>query len=162
MKIWSLIKKFNFWQLFKVAGLVFVKPQYILPTLRATKKTLVICDSLYGKSHHKNGKANAFRHAIWNVLICKNVFKISKDEIKAITWSDKVTTLHEKLAPNEDVPKAMDLHNNQLGRRYFKELKCASEYEVIAFIEEKLQQAKLVIGIEEIASFSEDLVYLSE
>ncbi|SEK74125.1 hypothetical protein SAMN04487910_0995 [Aquimarina amphilecti] len=141
---------------------MFKKPRYIFPTLRATKRTLVICDSLYGKSHHKNGKANAFRHAIWNVLICQKVFDISKDEIKAITWSDKVTTLHEKLAPNEDIPKAMDLHNNQLGREYFKELKDVIEPEVIAFIEDKVTQAKLVIKIEDTVRFSNDLVYLLE
>lgn len=32
---------------------------------------MVICDDLFDRSHHKSNKANAFRHALWNILICQ-------------------------------------------------------------------------------------------
>ncbi len=162
MKISSLIRKLNFWQLFKISGVVFLKPLYILPTFKATRKTMIICDSLYGKTHHQNGKANAFRHALWNVLICQNTFRISKNETKSILWAEKITTLHEKLAPNDSIPKAMDLHNNKVGRVYFKQLNSVTENEIIRFLKEKTNTAKLIKNIEEIKMSVNELVYLSK
>lgn len=36
-----------------------------------------------------------------------------------VNWAEKVTTLHEKLAPNEPLETAMDLHNNHIGLELF-------------------------------------------
>ncbi len=160
MKIRSLIRRFNFWQLFKIAGLAIQNPSFIFPTLKATKKTMLICDSLYGNAHNKNGKANAFRHALWNLLICQKTFMRSKNEEKSILWAKKVTDLHEKLAPNKTIEKAMDLHNNRLGRAYFRELKNVSEQEIIIFLQENIRKAKLIKDITETGNFYNDLVYL--
>ncbi|WP_378180455.1 DUF6973 domain-containing protein [Aquimarina sp. SS2-1] len=162
MKIRDLIRRFDFWQLFKISGVAIQKPFFIIPTLRATKKTMIICDALYGNLHHHHGKANAFRHALWNILICQKTLLQSKDEDKSIVWAQKITDLHEKLAPNKAIEEAMDLHNNRLGREYFKKLKAASEEETISFLKEKTKIAKLVSDIEEIDSFCNDLVYLSD
>ncbi|WP_299433877.1 hypothetical protein [uncultured Aquimarina sp.] len=162
MKIRDIIRRFSVRQLFRLSGLLFRHPWYIIPTLRATKKTMIICDSLFGKAHHKNGKANAFRHALWNVLICQKTFIHSKNEEKSIVWTQKITDLHEKLAPNEAIAEAMDLHNNRLGRLYFKSLNSASEEETVAFLKEKTKSANLVKDIKEIKEFHDDLVYLSD
>ncbi|MFD2563657.1 DUF6973 domain-containing protein [Aquimarina rubra] len=162
MKIRDLIRRFNFWQLFKIAGIAIQKPLFIIPTLKATKKTMIICDALYGNSHHHHGKANAFRHALWNVLICQKTFSQSKSEDKSIVWAQKITDLHEKLAPNKAIEEAMDLHNNRLGRAYFSKLKNTSEEETISFLKEKTKTAKLISELEEIDSFYNDLVYLSD
>ncbi len=93
------------------------RPLLVYPTWKATKQTLEICDSIYGKAHHKNGKANAFRHALWNVLICQKTLKITKNKDKSAFWAQKVTHLHEKLTKNEILDTAMDLHNNAVGDR---------------------------------------------
>ncbi|MBW1293997.1 DUF6973 domain-containing protein [Aquimarina litoralis] len=162
MNIRSLIKRFNFRQLFKIAGLGIQRPLYIVPTLSATKKTMVVCDTLYGKEHHLSGRANAFRHALWNILICQKVFKISGDETKSALWTKKVTDLHEKLAPNEALEEAMDLHNNKLGRIYFKKLTNASEEELITFLREQLNKAKLITSKEQTKIFGDNMVYISE
>ncbi|WP_299213176.1 hypothetical protein [uncultured Aquimarina sp.] len=162
MKIRNIISRFSVRQLFRLSGLLLQNPLYIIPTLRATKKTMIICDSLYGKTHHNNGKANAFRHALWNALICQKTFVHSKNEEKSIIWAQKITDLHEKLAPNKAIEEAMDLHNNRLGRAYFKRLKNTSEEEIIAFLEEKTKNANLVKDIKEINEFDDNLVYLFE
>lgn len=137
-------------------------PLFVIPTLKATRKTILICNSLYGKKHHQNGRENAFRHAIWNVLICQKTFKISKKEEKSMLWAQKVTDLHEKLAPNPPLEEAMDLHNNNQGRIYYLKLKNASEEEVMRFLEDKTKMAKVISKIEEVDRFTNDLVYLSD
>ncbi|MHA7059339.1 DUF6973 domain-containing protein [Aquimarina sp. M1] len=160
MKIRNLIRRFNFWQLFRLAGLAIQKPMYIIPTLKATKKTMMICDAIYGNLHHKNGKANAFRHALWNVLICQNTYSRSKNEEKSILWAQKVTDLHEKIAPNKAIEEAMDLHNNRLGRLYFRVLENATERETIAYLNSKIENAKRMSDIKNLKTFSADLVYI--
>ena len=162
MTIISLIKRLNIRQLFKLMGLGLQKPLYIIPTFIATKRTLAICDSLYGGQHHFHGKANAFRHCLWNVLICQRVLKVSGDEAKSEYWAKRITDLHEKLAPNAPLEQTMDLHNNELGRMYFKKLKDSTEDLVITFLQEQMNIAKRIINVEQIDMFKDNMVYISE
>ncbi|MDH7447285.1 DUF6973 domain-containing protein [Aquimarina sp. 2201CG14-23] len=162
MKIRSLIRRFSFWQLFRLSGLMFQKPLLIFPTAKATKQTMIICNTLYGATHHNNGKPNAFRHALWNVLICQKTFRSTRNANKSMIWAQKVTDLHEKLAPNKPLEEAMDLHNNALGRDYFMKLKNASEEEIITFLEQRLCEAKVVETVKSVQENTSYLVYLSE
>ncbi|GAA4275087.1 hypothetical protein U6A24_17110 [Aquimarina gracilis] len=162
MDIWTLVKQFSYRQLFKLSLLGAQKPLYINPTLRATRQTINICDSLYKDSHHKNGKANAFRHALWNVLICRNIFKFSKNEAKSIDWAKKITDLHEKLMKNEPLAEMMDLHNNEIGRQYFERLKHRSEEEIVDFLNGLTKNAKKITEIRAIEKHKNDLVYILE
>ena len=162
MAVWRFVKQLHLWQLLRVIGLVLQYPLYGIPTLRATKRTMIICNLWYQKEHHKNGKANAFRHALWNVLIGQNVFKLTKNEEKSMIWTQKITGLHEKLAPNEPLAEAMDLHNNKVGRRYFGDLKDASEEKIVTFLIQKASEAKKINQIKEVKDHDTDLVYLSE
>lgn len=87
--------------------------------------TTVARDNAYSLTQQhmgKNGlgdKSDAFRHAIWNALICR----YTMDE----TWAYLITTAHEDKSQEElnqkDADgyykwqhKNMDLHNNQKGR----------------------------------------------
>jgi len=119
-----------------------------------------ICDALYGKLHHKNNKANAFRHTLWNILICKEGLKVSEDEEKAITWAKKITDLHEKLMPNKPLEKLMDLKNNEAGRGFFKEIKEFSEEKIISFLKEKAAEAQKIDEDSEVVTLKNKLVYI--
>ena len=121
-----------------------------------------VCDSLYGKAHHKDGIENAFRHALWNVLICQKTLKITKNEEKSAFWARKVTNLHEKLAKNEVLETAMDLHNNAVGRIQFLEILDQNSAKTVDFIQKSLKNAKKVGEIEEIENYTNELVYITE
>ncbi len=162
MNIRGFVKQLNFWQLFRLAGILIQNPLFIYPTLQATKKTLAICDALYKKEHHRNGKANAFRHALWNMLICLTIFKRTNNKEKSINWAKKITDLHEKLAPNSAIEKEMDLHNNKIGRQYFLNLNTTSEEEIVAFLKQNTQKAKKITDIKEISNPKNNLVFLEE
>lgn len=162
MNIWKGIKQLSIGQLFRLAWLFAGRPLLIGPTLRATKRTIHICDTLYGRAHHKNGKANAFRHALWNILICRNCQKRTKSDKKSIIWTEKLTALYEKVAKNDVLDEQMDLHNNARGVVWFQENLFENEEEIINFIQKKLKSAQKVTKIEEIADLEDRLIYISE
>jgi hypothetical protein len=121
-----------------------------------------ICDLLYGKAHHKNGKANAFRHALWNIEICQRSFSVTKNVDKSVNWAKKITGLHEKMAPNAKLETAMDLHNNEIGRILFRSFFNQKESKMISFIQIKVENAQILTKIEDIENFKNDLVYISD
>jgi hypothetical protein len=162
MNIWSLVKRFNFKQILRLSVVVLQNPLLIYPTIKATKRAMTICDLQYGNAHHKNGKANAFRHALWNMLICRNAFRITKKKEKAIDWAQKITDLHEKIAPNLPIETAMDLHNNEIGRIFYLKFGAISEKEMIVLLKDYAQIARELTDIKTIPDYKNDLVYLSE
>ena len=162
MNLWKRIKQLSVGQLFRLALVFASKPLFIGPTLRATKRTIHICDELYGRAHHKNGKPNAFRHALWNILICQNCRKRTKNNEKSALWTEKITVLYEKVTKNDILDQQMDLHNNDLGRMWFQANLFQNEAEMISFIQKKLENARKVTKIEEIAAAEKTLIYISE
>ncbi|MCC8410654.1 hypothetical protein LJ707_17055 [Mucilaginibacter sp. UR6-1] len=66
------------------------------------------CDADAG---FEDSKADAIRHAYWNVLMAKNIDS---------EFAEKMATAHESEAGDE-YAKKMDLHNNAVGRRLVKD-----------------------------------------
>ena len=143
-----------------VLGKVFLKyPLYLLPTYKATNKTVAISNSLFGDLHHEDNRANAFRHALWNYLICKYCLSIAKTPEKAMSWSKRITELHERLSPNDELAKEMDLHNNRIGRELFTDLSDQQE-EAILILQQMVREAVKVARVAEIEKEKEKLVFI--
>lgn len=123
---------------------------FLLPTLNATRKSLAIATEHFGREHHRNTHANAFRHALWNYLIFKACQKWSKNEEKVLRWTTKITDLHEELMPNAPLAKAMDLHNNQVGREVAFQQKNEAEKTVVSYIKELSLRSKYIESLEEL------------
>ncbi|GGD94732.1 DUF6973 domain-containing protein [Planktosalinus lacus] len=164
MAVWNRIKNLNFKQFFSLAGTFMKRPTYFFPTHRATLKTVQICDRLFKKAHHKNNVTNAFRHALWNVLIAKKCFAKNDSVEKSVEWAKTITDLHEKLAPNDELEMSMDLHNNEIGRKLFaeKQMQNMEEESIIAVLKEKMQTAVKVSSIEEIKGNKSEFVYIED
>jgi hypothetical protein len=161
MNLWQRLRELSWQQLWHFAALFLRNPKYILPTLSATQRTFTLCNELYGTAHHKSNRANAFRHALWNLLICKYVQKRTKNEAKSTTWAKKVTDLYEKVTQNEKMDEAMDLHNNDLGRRWFPLSIDKNEAEIVTFLQKKTENAQKINSLDEIMQHSKNLVYLT-
>jgi len=146
----------------KLAFIVMRSPLLIKPTLRATKHTMKICDLLYGKAHHKNGKANAFRHAFWNIEICQRSFGVTKNVDKSVNWAKKITGLHEKMAPNGKLETAMDLHNNEIGRMLFISIIDRNESNFVDVTQKKIENAQILTKVEDVENCKNELVYISD
>lgn len=108
-------------QLKGVTGFFFRHPFLFLSALPATLQCVSICDRLFGKTHHKDNKANAFRHALWNMLLVRNALKTGSSPKAAAGWAKELTDWHEDFSPNRELARAMDLHNNNTGRVLYRE-----------------------------------------
>lgn len=151
----------NFRELVILSGLFLRHPLYLFPTYKATKRTLKISNRLYGELHHKDNSTNAFRHALWNILICKFCLPIAGSPEKAVRWCKKVTDLHERLSPNEVLARAMDLHNNRIGRELFLN-SCGTDEELLPLLEQMTKNALKVRTLKEIEATRENLVFIEE
>ena len=134
---------------------------YIFPTYRATNKTIKTCNQLYGKLHHENNRTNAFRHALWNFLICAYCINAAKSLDEATNWSKMITDLHERLSPNEELAKAMDLHNNKIGRQLFRSNSEEKE-KILPVLQKMMTEAVRVTSLKEIEEENYKLVFIEE
>ncbi|MAO08198.1 MAG: hypothetical protein CL596_05750 [Alteromonas sp.] len=162
MNLWARVKRLSFPTLVRFGFLLIQKPLLIYPIWKATKRTMIVSQELYGNAHQGNGKANAFRHAFWNVKICQNCLKFTKNESKSAIWTQKVTDLYEKVTRNETLDREMDLHNNAIGRAHFLQNLEENESESIDFIQKMTKNAQKVAKVDEIKNFENVLVYISE
>ena len=162
MTIWSRIKKLSLKQLFLLVKTFVKRPIYFFPAQRATVRTIAICDKLFGKAHHKNNATNAFRHALWNILIALYCYQKNNTVEKSVCWAKTITDLHEKIAPNTPIETTMDLHNNTIGRQLFIEhkLHAASESSIVDLLLKKLKSSVLVASIDDINKQSVNFVHL--
>ncbi|RPG34282.1 MAG: hypothetical protein CBB72_007545 [Muricauda sp. TMED12] len=152
MNLFAVIKRVDFKNILKGVLIGLSRPHFILPTIKATKDCIAISTKNYGKLHHKNGPANAFRHAFWNYLIAKRCLKWQRNEEIALAWAKKVTDWHEDSFPNKVLPKKMDLHNNEVGRYIFRQHPEKSENEIVELLNKMALES---IKIDEYTSLSE-------
>lgn len=160
--LWQIFKNLDFKQLFALFGLFIKNPMYAIPTIFATKKCMNIAQQEYGSKHHLSNPANAFRHALWVILIIRQCLKLKNNEEKAIAWAKKFTDWHEKFSPNKALEQVMDLHNNQMGVIFFEEIKDENEIKVISFLKQKASEAKQIETVEEVENLKSRLVYIAD
>ena len=166
MTFWKLIRSLKFAQLKSIGILFFKRPLFVLPTIKATFISYNATEKLYPKTHHLSGKANAFRHALWNMLICNECVKWKNDIDKAVTWAKITTDWHEEFSPNKALARAMDLHNNNVGRCLFLDLyngqnKLKTSY-LINYLQEKLNLSVKIKSEDEIKAYPKLLVYITD
>lgn len=92
-----------------------------------------------------DGHADAFRHAYWNALLANRFGQ---------EWAEQFTTAHERVdvtsklvnpAHHTATQEAMDLHNNEVGRRIAAEHPNASQKELKLYIEEAVRNGEMVV-----------------
>lgn len=166
MTFTGLLKSLSFKQLFGLAPLFFKNPLLFYPSLKATKHTYLISNREFGKAHHKNGPANAFRHALWNFLIAQEALKWIKSPSKSVEWAKRITDWHEEFSPNNPLAKAMDLHNNKIGRKLFAKMnktaeKLLTESAVKQLIALTLN-SKMITELSELQNHNDSLVHIED
>ncbi|MCG2417603.1 hypothetical protein K8089_01115 [Aequorivita sp. F47161] len=158
--LWRIFKKLDFMQLFGLFWLFLKNPVYALPTIFATKRCMNIAYREYGSKHHLSNKANAFRHALWVVLIIKRCLKWRDNEEKVKTWAKAFTDWHEDFSPNEALERTMDLHNNAVGVILFEKIKDKSEAEIVSFLKRKASEAVQIKTVNDVENIETDLIYI--
>ena len=148
-------------QILQLAKVFLVHPFYIIPTYRATQKAIRLAQARFGKEHHLNTPANAFRHALWSYLIAQKVYKKNENVSKAVHWAKTITDLHEQIAPNKPLEKAMDLHNNSIGLRLFEaKYTTKSTEQILKLLNKETDQAVKITKAADIEINENRLVFL--
>lgn len=152
-------------QLFQLVRLGIQHPLLCILTWYATFIAYRKASKIYPKKHSKNGKENAFRHALWTSMIANFCTKITSPQ-KAMDFSKKATDLHEDLFPNTPLQRAMDLHNNQIGLMVFQRILKGVHRQFIEkqFLIDELQKmlpnAQLARNLDEIKG--DEMIYIEK
>ncbi len=161
MELWQFIKRANAKQLWQLLRLCLGNIRLLWPTYTATKKAVTYSNTFFGTTHHKNTPANAFRHAAWNWLIAKECMQTQKDEKKVLRWTQKITEMHEKILPGDNLSNAMDMHNNAVGRMVYFEEEEQDLEKGMAKLQKLTQASKKVHTLDELKGHSRSqLVHL--
>ncbi len=159
IRLISRIKPIAFWHLLKLA---LPHLAYLWPTYRATKTCMRLSTDYFGKKHYQNGQANAFRHALWNVLIAKYCTTSTKAMARALHWAKKITDWHEETFFGKELPMKMDYHNNEVGRNLFEG---HPQWSQIVFVQKLLVLTENAIKINpetDLNQLKNHLVYITD
>ncbi len=162
MSVLRVLKRLNiysFWKLFKLCAL---HPFFLWPTYRATKDCMSISENHFQRKHFQNGKSNAFRHGLWNVLIAKQCLKFSSNLQKVLHWTKAITDWHEEAFFSQELPMKMDYHNNAVGRNLLTTNRNGTKNHLITQL---LELTKKAIKIEEHTNLDvleNQLVYITD
>ena len=160
MSIKDIIKTIKIGQVKQLAIWFFRHPLFLLSAIFATLQTLKIAQKEFPNIHGKHNKANAFRHALWNILIAKKCRRFNSNTTKVMNWTQTFTNWHEDFVVNEDLPRLMDLHNNAIGRKLFLAWKDEKVNTITKLLKFELQNAKLITAKNEFDSVKNSLVFL--
>ncbi|WP_026777324.1 hypothetical protein [Polaribacter sp. Hel_I_88] len=162
MSFWNIVKSLDFKQVWILFLWFLQHPLYLFATAKATYSTVKIAQKEFPDIHDEHNKANAFRHALWNLLIAKESAKFSSDLEDVLSWTKRITDWHEEFSPNKEMAKLMDLHNNKFGRNNFLYLKDKSTETIITTLKNELLNAVQVKQKSEFKNFENQLVYLDK
>ena len=160
MSSWKLIKGLNFRQLKSLLILFFKHPFFMVSTVKATINVMKIAQKEFPNVHGQLNKANAFRHALWNVFIAIECSRFSKNIDAILQWAKEFTDWHEEFAPNEELAKTMDLHNNLIGRELYRKSEGKDKNQWIGLMKGELLNAVQIVSVTDVANYPNQLVYL--
>ena len=161
MNIFRLVRGLQPRHLWSLSITCLRHPWYVWPTLKATRHTVRLANTLFGTEHHLNNPANAYRHALWNYLIARECHNWWQNMEQVLVWTEKITALHEAFFPNEPLARAMDLHNNKVGRILFEHHFAKTEEEVLQLLKDMSKQSEKIEDIMALEKISADrLIHL--
>jgi hypothetical protein len=83
-----------------------------------------------------DGHRDAFRHCFWNARLTKEF---------GFNWTKQFTTAHEALPGNTASREAMDLYNNEVGRKIATDNPKASVDELAKLVRKAVEDGKLIV-----------------
>lgn len=161
MKIIKIISRVRPNGFIRLIRLCATRVWFIWPTYKATKSCMRISTAHFGRQHYRNGQANAFRHALWNILIALGCGKVSSNIEKVVLWTKSITDWHEETFFSQELPMKMDYHNNEVGRLLFHHNQGWTELQFVNELLKLLESAKQIKQETPLNLIKNQLVYIS-
>lgn len=99
-------------------------------------KAFNTADARFRRDDWNDNHNDAFRHTYWNALMTKKY---------GAEWAAEYATAHEARPGNRPEREAMDLYNNEAGRRIAQQHPDASEDELADLVEKAVRDGDLVV-----------------
>jgi len=160
MLLWNIIKGVRFRLMKSVLVFLFKHPIFMVSTIIATFNVVRISQKEFPDTHGFHNKANAFRHALWNIFIAKQCSLFSRKSHEVILWTKEFTDWHEDFSPNEELSRIMDLHNNYIGRELFLKTPKSTHKQWVTLMKEQLHKPVQIVSVEDVVNYPSQLVYL--
>jgi hypothetical protein len=93
-------------------------------------------ETIYQGQGKRDGHSDAFRHAYWNAMLAN---RFGQD------WTEQYTTAHERVGTNAATAEAMDLHNNEVGRRIAAENPDSGPEELKCLVDQAVRNGEMVV-----------------
>ena len=93
-------------------------------------------DGMSSPDWQNDGHVDAFRHALWNARMTKEF---------GAEWTEGYATAHEKVEGNPATREAMDLYNNEVGRRIATENPDASDEELAVLVRRAIDDGEMMV-----------------
>ncbi|ACU38567.1 DUF6973 domain-containing protein [Actinosynnema mirum] len=90
----------------------------------------------FGPGGLTDGHGDAFRHAYWNALMTRRYGE---------EWTRDFATAHERAPTGHEVPVAMDLHNNEVGRDIARANPDAGPGELAELVERAVRDGRTLV-----------------
>lgn len=162
MLLWNIIKGVRFRLMKSVLVFLFKHPIFMVSTIIATFDVVRISQKEFPDTHGFHNKANAFRHALWNIFIAKQCALFSRKSHEVILWTKEFTDWHEDFSYNKELARIMDLHNNYIGRELFLKTPEKTHYQWVILMKEQLHKAVQIVSVEDVVNYPSQLVYLEK
>lgn len=106
--------------------------------IKQKDKAFSLTEEYMGHATRVDEKSDAFRHAMWNIVMAKEGWGLKKEKM---SWARDFATAHEEGVKYDGLASEMDLHNNRAGLRYYDE-KASKKYKKILWF-------KIEVGVSE-------------
>lgn len=93
-------------------------------------------DERFEPGDQNDNHNDAFRHAYWNALMTRKYGE---------AWAEDYATAHEQLPGNPPAREAMDLYNNEVGRRIAAENPDVDIYQLADLVEKAVKDGETVV-----------------
>jgi hypothetical protein len=94
--------------------------------------------------NNTDGHRDAFRHALWGALTAREMDRHRPDG-RGTTWAENFLYAHEGRANNNKTQEAMDLYNNNVGFRIYRENPKASPEQLANLVEKAVKNGEMVV-----------------
>lgn len=130
--------------------LLFSRPHLIPFIAFATLETMHISDKKFD-DHSLDTISNAYKHALWNILIAYHIQVFYGSPEKALLRAKRITDMHEECFKNRPEAETMDLANNEIGRNIY--LKAYKEFN---------RKPKKKILLQHLSAEQDSFIYLED
>jgi hypothetical protein len=95
-----------------------------------------LADERFEPGDQNDNHNDAFRHAYWNALMTRKYGE---------AWAEDYATAHEQIPGNPPAREAMDLYNNEVGRRIAAQNPDADVYQLADLVEKAVRDGEMVV-----------------